>query len=117
MQDGTSDSIRLAFPATPDFSRIGRVGVAGLALRLGINVQQVERLRIAVDDCVELLEGPGKITIVARWEPGILEVEITRPGFSPPGTAALDVTIAGLAELVDQVTTHPSGLVLRLESA
>ena len=30
-----SDQLRVAFPATPVFTRIGRVAVVGLALRLG----------------------------------------------------------------------------------
>jgi anti-sigma regulatory factor (Ser/Thr protein kinase) len=113
MQDGTSDSIRLAFPATAEFSRIGRVGVSGLALRLGVPVQRVEQLRTAVDRCVELLEGCGQIVILARWEPGVLELEISREGFDLDDDTFARVSLE-LADLVDRIDARPNGLTFGL---
>ncbi len=116
MLDGTSDSIRLSFPATPDFARIGRVGIAGLALRLGVDVQRVEHLRLAVDLCVQLLEGEGQISIEARWDPGHLEIELTRPGFRLDDLAFAACSNQ-LADLVDEVSARPEGITFTLSSA
>ena len=52
MNDGTQDQVKVSFPASPAFSRIGRVAVAGLALRLGVDIAEVEKLRLAVDQAV-----------------------------------------------------------------
>ncbi len=77
MNDGTTDSMRVVFPANERFTRVGRVAVAGLALRLEIDVQQVEQLRLAVDEAVGSLAGDGVVTVEAQWEPGHLHIDIT----------------------------------------
>jgi hypothetical protein len=76
MQDGTSNTMSVTFPATTEFSRIGRVAMVGLALRLGIEVQQVENLRMAVDEAVSALCGPGQIGIEVVWSPGHLRIDL-----------------------------------------
>lgn len=115
MQDGTSDSIRLAFPASPEFARIARVALAGLAFRLGVEVVVVERLRLAADVCVKLLEGGGRIVIEARWDPGSLDVDLTRTGFQLD-EEAFAPAFGALAELVDRVEALPEGISFGLSA-
>lgn len=79
VQDSGPEEVRVSFPADRGFGRIGRVAVAGLALRLGFDVAVVERLRLAVDEAVGSLSGTGRITLVARWSPGSLVLDLTNP--------------------------------------
>lgn len=123
MEDGTTDTMRVSFPASDDFARIGRVAIAGLALRLEIDVQRVENLRLAVDEAVKALQNSGsstsndhRIAIDAAWEPGLLNLTLTN----------LDANIApgqqgelseALGQLVDEVDVEPMRVDLRLRSA
>ncbi len=54
----TSDEVRLAVPALPEFLRLARVTAAGLAGRLGFNYDEVEDLRLAIDELCFGLTGP-----------------------------------------------------------
>src|SRR2546425_981063 len=45
-----SDEVRLAVPATPEFVRLARVTAAGLASRLGFTFDDVDDLRLAIDE-------------------------------------------------------------------
>ena len=53
-----SDEVRLQVPASPEFLRLARVTAAGLAGRLGFNYDEVEDLRLAIDELCFGLTGP-----------------------------------------------------------
>lgn len=115
MNDGTRDEVSVSFPASPDFSRIGRVAVAGLALRLGVDIADVEKLRLAVDQSVEALHGQGRIHLHAQWEPHQLTITIGNPDEVLDAQETSDVT-ARLAEMVDEVVIRDDGINLTLAS-
>jgi anti-sigma regulatory factor (Ser/Thr protein kinase) len=73
------DEVRLAVPATPEFLRLARVTAAGLASRLGFSYDEVEDLRLAIDElCFGLTGVHGRAGIVrVRYLvlDGALEVE------------------------------------------
>jgi serine/threonine-protein kinase RsbW len=55
-QLGVSGDVRLVVPAAPEYLRLVRLTAAGLASRLGFTFDEVEDLRIAVDElCFHLL--------------------------------------------------------------
>jgi hypothetical protein len=54
----TDDEIRLSLPAVPDFARLARLTIAGLANRVGFSYDEVEDLRIAVGEACSMLIGP-----------------------------------------------------------
>jgi serine/threonine-protein kinase RsbW len=59
------DEVRLAVPAMPEFVRLARVTAAGLASRLGFTFDQVEDLRLAIDElCFGLTGADGRVGIV-----------------------------------------------------
>jgi hypothetical protein len=53
-----SDEVLLVVPASPEFLRLARVTAAGLAGRLGFNYDEVEDLRLAIDELCFGLTGP-----------------------------------------------------------
>ena len=61
--------VRLAVPATPEFLRLARLTVAGVASRMGFTYDEVEDLRIAIDElCFSLVGNSGRPgTIVLRY--------------------------------------------------
>ncbi len=79
MDDGTQEQLQVSFPASPTFTRIGRVAVAGLALRLGADISIVEQLRKAVDAAVSALHGSGRISVHATWQPSELLITLANP--------------------------------------
>jgi hypothetical protein len=53
-----TDEVRLIVPARPEYLRLARVTAAGLAGRLGFNYDEVEDLRLAIDELCFGLTGP-----------------------------------------------------------
>ncbi len=54
-----TDEVVLAVPAKPEFLRLARVTAAGLASRLGFSYDEVEDLRLAIDELCFGLTGSG----------------------------------------------------------
>lgn len=113
MTDGTQDQLQVAFPASPTFTRIGRVAVVGLALRLGIDVSTVEQLRSAVDRAVSALQGNGRISAHASWTPTDLTITLSNPDTAVPDQRSLT---AELSELVEAVMVEPDTITLTLKT-
>ena len=110
MNDSSEDRLQVSFPASPTFTRIGRVAVAGLALRLGVDVSRVEKLRLAVDAAVGALHGDGRISVSAWWRPDELLIELSNPEAEITNRSALADELATMVEKVtvdaDQVALH-----------
>lgn len=51
------DEVRLAVPATPEFLRLARVTASGIASRLGFTIDEVDDLRLAIDELCFVLIG------------------------------------------------------------
>ncbi len=116
VNDGTQDEVKVSFPASPAFSRIGRVAVAGLALRLGVDLADVEKLRLAVDQAVAALHGAGRINLAARWMPHELWITIDNPDHVLDPSTSQSVR-STLAAMVDEVQVDPTTINLRLASS
>lgn len=74
---GNGDEVRLAVPAKPEYLGLARVTAAGLASRLGFTFDQVEDLRLAIDEMCFGLTG-------SKGRDGVLEVRFL---LSPEGLA------------------------------
>lgn len=112
MTEAGQEHARIAFPATAEFAPVGRVAVAGIALRLGVDVAQVESLRLAVSASIEALAGPGTVTLFATWTDEEFALELTNPDAAPVDSEALTVKLAELA-----VSATVSQLHVRLQLA
>ncbi len=119
-----ADEIRLAMPAQPEYGRLARVTVAGLALRLGFSHTEVEDLRLAVDEgLILLLDGSGhdgEIEAVYRLLDDAIEVELTADlgrRVPRPSEAAIDRFQTMVADLVDVAVADPAKRTVRLRRA
>jgi serine/threonine-protein kinase RsbW len=99
------DEIRLALPAAPEYARIARLTVAGLATRLGFSYDEVEDLRIAVGEaCSVLIAEPptGRLEVVYRLDDDALEVEASADVEGRNGADTADLTEQILSAVVDE---------------
>lgn len=120
--------VRLEVPAAPEFLRITRIMVAGVASRVGFTLDDVEDLRIAIDELCFTLVGKGRTgTIALRYEmldDGIAVEGTGRFTDDGPDTARLSpMSSQILGAMVDDVElgSSPDGptfrMVKRLRSA
>ncbi|MGH9155527.1 MAG: hypothetical protein ACRD1K_06785 [Acidimicrobiales bacterium] len=73
------DEVRLALPADPQFVQLARVTASGMASRLGFTYDEVEDLRLALDELCFVLIGstgrPGTVDIRYVLVDGALVIE------------------------------------------
>lgn len=76
--DAGPDEVRLEFPALSEYFRLARLTAAGLGSRLGFTVDQVEDLKLAIDELCFGLTGPdlrsGTLTVRYRLGRDLIEV-------------------------------------------
>lgn len=107
------DDATVSFPATETFARLGRVATSGLALRIGLEVARLEKLRTAVDIAVDALLGHGTITLRAHWHDDFIEISISNADAAADNTdGALTVQ---LSDLVDHAVVTPKEITLVLQ--
>ena len=117
----SNDEVRLAVPARPEFLRLARVTAAGLASRLGFSFDEVEDLRLAIDELCYGLTGPkgrpGTVEIRYHLSPELLIIE----GEGTFGADTKPIVLTELSEimlsaLVDehQLSTGADGPRFRL---
>ena len=116
-----ADEVRLVVPARPEFLRLARVTAAGLAGRLGFGYDEVEDLRLAVDELCFALAGPqgreGSVELLYLLAPDRLTIEVR--GRFPDGAPASgfsNLSEVILGALVDEhgMSSSPSGPGLHL---
>ncbi|MDY7104307.1 MAG: hypothetical protein S0880_24240 [Actinomycetota bacterium] len=101
---GDAGIVTLQLPASTAYLRLVRLSVAGVAGEHGFSVDEIDDLRIAIDEvCSLLLDGGGGPRIDLRFEPGSdgLVIEASRPAID--GDAADDPDGGGLPDLVEMI--------------
>jgi serine/threonine-protein kinase RsbW len=103
------NEIRLVIPATAEYVRLARLTVAGLASRMGFTFDEVEDLRIAVDELHHCLLGSSgseaTLTLTCAIRPEGLEVEGVAsfgPDGAPPAPKLSDFSTRILRVVVDE---------------
>jgi len=114
-----TDEIVLTLPAEPRYGRVARIAAAHLALRKGFSLTEIDDLRLAIDEAIILLLGPGvqpgELTVHYRvgGDTIVVELERANPGELLPDEriTRFKSIIAGLVELDELVA---DGSLLRL---
>jgi anti-sigma regulatory factor (Ser/Thr protein kinase) len=111
----SGEQVRLAIPAEPEYIRLARLTAAGLASRLGFSYDEVEDLRIAVDElCYLLLDpsGPAKrIVLTFVTDDSRLVVRGEATGGRRPGEFA-ELSEQILGAIVDEYDLAGDGEVM-----
>jgi serine/threonine-protein kinase RsbW len=109
-----SDEVQLVMPADPEFLRLARVTAMGLASRLSFTIDEIDDLRIAIDELVFGLIGtkgrPGQVTMRYALLDRGLEVRGTgafEDGQAAPGLTELSELI--LDAVADEHELIPDG--------
>jgi serine/threonine-protein kinase RsbW len=96
-------SVHLVLPADTRLVRLARLLTSGVAASAGFDVEEVEDLRIAVDEvCASLIERGGAAPLQLRFVPGdgSVLIEIARGGTAPTATSAAAGERARLSEQI-----------------
>jgi len=87
-----TDEVELSLPAKPELLSLARLTVAALASRADFDYEEIEDLRLAIDELCSPLVGqtgrPGQLRLRYLWDRSWLEVSCTiddEPTNSPPG--------------------------------
>ena len=101
----SDDAVELVVPADPAYLAVLRTASAGMAARLDLDLDEIEDLRIAVDEaCTLLLDGAGpadRLRSVFVLGEDELQVEVSGPAASLP--AADSIAWVVLEALVGEV--------------
>jgi anti-sigma regulatory factor (Ser/Thr protein kinase) len=104
----SGETVRLTIPAALEYVRIVRLTASGVASRLGFDIEEIEDLRVAVDELtslvVEAADG-GELDVVFSVHDSALHIDgearIT-PGRSPQPAKVEGLTAQILAAVVDE---------------
>jgi serine/threonine-protein kinase RsbW len=73
-----SETVRLTIPAALEFVRIARLTASGVASRVGFDVDEIEDIRVAVDELSSILvdvAGDGQLELAFTPAAGGIEIE------------------------------------------
>lgn len=106
-----ADTVDLRVPADPAYLAVIRTATAGLAARLDLTLDEIEDMRIAVDEACTLLLGhnvhPGaELHAAFTIYPNALEVSVSGPARTLPEHNSFAWSV--LEALVGQVETGES---------
>ncbi len=108
-----STRVELRFPGSPEFLRLARLATADAGGRAGLDIDEIEDLRIAVSELCALVGGAESgITLTFDCAPGVIVVK------GSGGSGALDGENAEMAQalvaaLVDEYEIVDDGAVTR----
>jgi len=116
--DIAGEEVRLTMPATPPLLRVARLTAAGLASRLGFSFDEIEDVKIAVDElCFALVGSKGRAgTLTVVYHLSDDELRIDGEGdFGTDGAepAPSDLSAQILAAVVDEHSVTRDGDITR----
>jgi serine/threonine-protein kinase RsbW len=120
VSDVDGEEVRLTMPATPQLLRVARLTAAALASRLGFSFDEIEDVKIAVDELCFALVGSkgrdGNLTIIYRLREHNLEIA-GEGNFTTderePAPAPSELSAQILAAVVDEHDISRDGDIMR----
>jgi len=120
--DVAGEEVRLTMPATPQLLRVARLTAAGLASRLGFSFDEIEDVKIAVDELCFALVGSkgraGSLTLVYRLADRELRIYgegVFSDNGSGPAPAPSELSAQILAAVVDEHDITRDGETMRFQ--
>ena len=106
-EHGTREEVRLSMPAVPGLLRVARLTAAGLANRLGFSYDDIEDVKIAVDELCFVLVGSrgrqGTLALTYTLDGDELEIEGVGTFADPPADPTpSDLSAQILKAVVDE---------------
>lgn len=107
MSEHVGEEVKLTMPAVPHLLRVARLTAAGLAGRLGFNFDEIEDVKIAVDELCFALVGTkgrdGDLALTYRMLPDALEIEgVATFADGPHKPTSSELSAQILAAVVDE---------------
>lgn len=112
-----AEVVRLSVPGSLEYVRVVRLTAAAVAARLGFDVEEIEDLRVAVDELASAVIEAGdgaELTLAFSNLGGTFVVEGTAVATTDPGLD--DLTRLILGAVVDDFTLSSSGGVARFRA-
>jgi len=109
---GSGEEVKLAIPTSLEFVRIVRLTASGLASRLGFDVEEIDNLRIAVDELAGAVvdaSTSGKLEVTFRDGDGELRIEGHAPVAPGRGLGIDDLTAQILNSVCDKYELRVDG--------
>ena len=101
-EDTIGEVVRLTVPAALEYVRIVRLTASGVASRLGLDIDEIENLRVAVDELASTVvdaAAPGDLEITFSSADGELRMEGRAP-LAPGGDVGVDPLSAQILNAV-----------------
>jgi len=114
-----STVVRLAIPAAPEFLRLARLAAADVASRAGFSFEDIEDLRIGVDELCHLLMAPGteddQLQLTFTLQPDTVTVEGEGPSRNAgdPVVVQSELSQTIVTAVVDEHVVSRDGSTLR----
>jgi len=120
VSDVEGEEVKLTMPATPQLLRVARLTAAGLAGRLGFSFDEIEDVKIAVDELCFALVGSrgrkGSLTLTYRLDGHQLEIAgegVFADGADESAPAPSELSAQILAAVVDDHEITQEGDTMR----
>jgi anti-sigma regulatory factor (Ser/Thr protein kinase) len=102
----SSGTVALTFPLDADLLVLARLTAATMASRAGFDVEEIDDLRLAVDElCLSLVRGRGDGELHLDFDVGDGTIEI-RCRYRPSGSAAVVRALDTLATVPEDLSTR-----------
>jgi anti-sigma regulatory factor (Ser/Thr protein kinase) len=117
VSDIEGDEVRLSMPASPQLLRVARLTAAGLAGRLGFSFDEIEDVKIAVDElCFAVVGSKGRegtLTLRYLLQADSLTIEGAGPSDGGPAPEQSEFSSQILNAVVDEHALSREGNELR----
>jgi len=114
------DQVQLQLPGAPEYGRVARIAAAHLALRRGFSLNEIDDLRLVIDEAVVMLLGPGlptgrlDITYSVEGDEVGVDARVLSDPDIPLPVDRMDRFAELVGELVDSYDIDPATYRIRL---